>query len=145
MGQVKSRNSNDGRHFYLQPNLYEYKFQFPISGQGLFFVCFLFNRNVLNTIQVAFPVLIGKELVMLQKETFMRLWNQAQRFDCQSTHYFNTAGPMVVISKLITDFLDYKVWHFIHHCYFQLDSFKLVPLFTLEQKPKIHSVFVTSV
>lgn len=49
---------------------------------------------------------------------------------------------MVDISKLITDFLDYKVWHFIHHCYFQLDSFKL---FTLEQKPKIHSFFVTSV
>ena len=73
MGQVKSRNSNDGRHFFLQSNLYEYKFQFPISGLGLFFVCFLFNRNVLNTIQVAFPVLIGKELVMLQKETFMRL------------------------------------------------------------------------
>ena len=52
---------------------------------------------------------------------------------------------MVDISKLITDFLDYKVWHFIHHCYFQLDSFKLVPLFTLEQKPKIYSFFVTSV
>ena len=71
MGQVKSRNSNDGRHFFLQPNLYEYNSQF--LDKVYFFVCFLFNRTVLNTIQVAFPVLIGKELVMLQKETFMRL------------------------------------------------------------------------
>ena len=59
--------------FFCSQTCMNTSFNFLISGQGLFFVCFLFNRNVLNTIQVAFPVLIGKELVMLQKETFMRL------------------------------------------------------------------------
>lgn len=41
--------------------------------------CFSYSC-VLSTIPAAFHVIIGKELVMLQRVTFMRLSSQAQRF-----------------------------------------------------------------
>lgn len=59
--------------FFCSQTCMNTSFNSQFLDKVYFFVCFLFNRNVLNTIQVAFPVLIGKELVMLQKETFMRL------------------------------------------------------------------------
>ena len=144
MGQVKSRNSNDGRHFFLQPNLYEYKFQFPVSGQGLFFCLFSFQQECLKYNPSSISCTYWKGVSHASKGNFYEAVKSSTKVWLSINSLFWYRRPHGR-HQLITDFLDYKVWHFIHHCYFQLDSFKLVPLFTLEQKPKLHSFFVTSV